>query len=305
MINYIVYKTTNMVNGKIYIGVHKTDNVNKFDGYYGCGMYNENSQPDITTGFPAALRKYGKENFVRETLFIYPYTEQGELDAFNKEAELVNKEFVKRKDTYNLRLGGKFASNEFAKKPIAQYSIEGKFIKKWDSITKAEEALGLTAIGAAINGISKYCGDYQWREYTDENDIEAITTKEKSVYQFDLQGNLIKSWRSASEASLTFPNSHAARAAIHNVCIKITRQAYGYYWSFKPKFEYIPYAHAVAKYDDEGNFLESYTTVKEAAAAHGVSVTNIRAAISGRQKRCRGFRWRYFYGNKDNIKALK
>ena len=162
-----------MVNGKIYIGVHKTDNVNKFDGYYGCGMYNENSQPDITTGFPAALRKYGKENFVRETLFIYPYTEQGELDAFNKEAELVNEEFVKRKDTYNLRLGGKFVSNEFAKKPIAQYSIEGKFIKKWDSITKAEEALGLTAIGAAINGISKYCGDYQWREYTDENDIEA------------------------------------------------------------------------------------------------------------------------------------
>lgn len=294
-----------MVNGKIYIGVHKTDNVNKFDGYYGCGMYNENSQPDITTGFPAAFRKYGKENFVRETLFIYPYTEQGELDAFNKEAELVNEEFVKRKDTYNLRLGGKFASNEFAKKPIAQYSIKGKFIKKWDSITKAEEALGLTAIGAAINGISKYCGDYQWREYTDENDIEAITTKEKSVYQFDLQGNLIKSWRSASEASLTFPNSHAARAAIHNVCNKITRQAYGYYWSFKPKFEYIPYAHAVAKYDDEGNFLESYTTVKEAAAAHGVSVTNIRAAISGRQKRCRGFRWRYFYGNKDNIKALK
>lgn len=294
-----------MVNGKIYIGVHKTDNVNKFDGYYGCGMYNENSQPDITTGFPADLRKYGKENFVRETLFIYPYTEQGELDAFNKEAELVNEEFIKRKDTYNLRLGGKFASNEFAKKPIAQYSIKGKFIKKWDSITKAEEALGLTAIGAAINGISKYCGGYQWREYTDENDIEAITTKEKSVYQFDLQGNLIKSWRSASEASLTFSNSHAARAAIHNVCNKITRQAYGYYWSFKPKFEYISYAHAVAKYDDEGNFLESYTTVKEAAAAHSVSVTNIRAAISGRQKRCRGFRWRYFYGNKDNIKALK
>lgn len=36
---YIVYKTTNLVNDFIYIGVHKTDNPDIFDGYIGCGVY--------------------------------------------------------------------------------------------------------------------------------------------------------------------------------------------------------------------------------------------------------------------------
>lgn len=36
--NWIVYCTTCTENGKIYIGVHKTDNPNVFDGYIGNGI---------------------------------------------------------------------------------------------------------------------------------------------------------------------------------------------------------------------------------------------------------------------------
>ena len=35
---YIVYMTINLVNNKIYIGVHKTENPNIFDGYIGCNV---------------------------------------------------------------------------------------------------------------------------------------------------------------------------------------------------------------------------------------------------------------------------
>lgn len=36
---YIVYQTINKINGKIYVGVHGTENPNVFDQYLGNGSY--------------------------------------------------------------------------------------------------------------------------------------------------------------------------------------------------------------------------------------------------------------------------
>lgn len=90
-IQYIVYKTINLVNGKIYIGVHATETPYEFDGYFGSSKHLTNSR-----------NKYGDENFIRETLFVFSTSEE----AYAKEAEVVNIEFVNSKDTYNLKIGG-------------------------------------------------------------------------------------------------------------------------------------------------------------------------------------------------------
>lgn len=303
--NYIVYKTTNLINGKIYIGVHRT-NPDIFDGYIGCGV-SKKDQKKKQKGFPKAVQKYGYNNFKRETLFIYPDTEQGKIDAYKKESEIVTIEFVKRKDTYNLIVGGKNSTYEHSKK-IAQYTLEGKFIRVWDSIKEAEEQLNLTSIQGNLRGTAKYCGDYQWKfYYNNEDDIPPVEKKEKVIYQFDLQGNLLKRWKSLSEASKLFENSVAAKTAIWNVCNNRSNQAYGYFWSYKNKFisKVNNHLSPVAKYNDNGEFIQSYSSIKEAAECNNIkSPANIIAAIKGTQKRCGGFRWRYFYGNTNNIKPL-
>lgn len=304
--NYIVYKTTNLINGKVYVGVHRT-NPDIFDGYIGCGVSHKDKKKN-KKGFPKAVAKYGYENFKRETLFVYEDSEEGMIQAYNKEAEIVNIDWVKSSNNYNLTVGGKFTTYNNLKKEISQYTIDGKFIRTWESISEAERCLNLTSISNAINGVSKYCGNFQWRLYTGNiSDIDAVQVKEKTIYQFDLQGNLLKVWKSLSEASSKFKNVESAKTNISNALNLRTRQAFGYYWSFKNKFDYNPYTpeKAVAKYDDFGNFLESYTSIKEAALANNIKTKeNINAAISGRQKRCGGFRWRYFYGNTNNIKPL-
>ena len=86
---YTVYKTTNLVNCKIYVGLHVTDNLD--DDYLGSGSQ-----------LKSAIKKYGKENFKREYIKICNSPEE----MYELEADIVNEDFVKRSDTYNMKTGG-------------------------------------------------------------------------------------------------------------------------------------------------------------------------------------------------------
>ena len=86
---FIIYKITNTVNNKIYIGAHTTKNIN--DEYMGSGH-----------ALARAKNKYGLEKFTKEILHIF----DNEQDMWNKELEIVNEDFCKRTDNYNIRTGG-------------------------------------------------------------------------------------------------------------------------------------------------------------------------------------------------------
>jgi len=86
---YTIYKITNQVDGKIYIDSHKTKDLN--DSYMGSGKYLKHAQ-----------EKYGIENFTKEILFVFETAQE----MYDKEAEIVNEDFLATENTYNLKVGG-------------------------------------------------------------------------------------------------------------------------------------------------------------------------------------------------------
>ena len=86
---YTIYKTVNLIDGKIYIGKHKAKNPN--GDYLGSGFM-----------IKRAINKYGKVNFEKTVLYIFNNEEEMNL----KEIEIVNEDFILQKNTYNIALGG-------------------------------------------------------------------------------------------------------------------------------------------------------------------------------------------------------
>lgn len=87
---YYIYITTNLINGKRYIGQHKTSNSN--DSYLGSGKL-----------LREALTKYGRENFTKEILDICE-TAQEANEKERYYIALYNA--VESDDFYNLSEGG-------------------------------------------------------------------------------------------------------------------------------------------------------------------------------------------------------
>lgn len=86
---YIIYKTTNLINQKYYIGCHKTNVIE--DGYYGSGK-----------AITSAIKRYGINNFKREILLFC----KDEQEMFEKEKQIVTQLIVEDKQSYNLKPGG-------------------------------------------------------------------------------------------------------------------------------------------------------------------------------------------------------
>lgn len=94
---HFIYKTTNLLNSRYYIGMHSTNNLK--DGYVGSGKQ-----------LRSAIRKYGVENFKVEILEYLTDTSSLIL----REKEIVNKDILKDPNCMNLMIGGKggFISDE-------------------------------------------------------------------------------------------------------------------------------------------------------------------------------------------------
>ena len=86
---HFIYKTTNVLTGRYYYGMHSTDDLN--DGYLGSGKQLRYS-----------IRKYGEENHKREILEFC----DNRKDLIRREIEIVNLNEVAKEKCMNQMVGG-------------------------------------------------------------------------------------------------------------------------------------------------------------------------------------------------------
>jgi len=103
-----LYKTTNIVNNKFYIGMHTTSNLN--DGYLGSGKYLKNS-----------IKKYGIENFKVEILEFF----DDRNTLASNEKLTINEDMLKDPLCMNIKGGGfgGFGGMILVRDNIGNYSL--------------------------------------------------------------------------------------------------------------------------------------------------------------------------------------
>lgn len=121
-------------------------------------------------------------------------------------------------------------------KEVAQYTINGKFLRTFKSITEAEVALSLNNIAQAIYKKGS-AGGYQWRYF--EGDTSGIPTlvnvKTKNlllpIIMFDKSGKIIKKFDCVKQCVNEYPELSASQ--INRVLNKTIKSHKGYTFKYQ------------------------------------------------------------------------
>lgn len=229
-----LYRITNQVNGKFYIGQSK--DIERRIKQHNL-QANDPNNLAYNSPLHQDIRRYGWENFISEVLL------ECELDELSyKEQELISAAQILSKDLlYNVR-------NDFVSSRIAQYTLEGELIKIWDSTKE------LRISGWEVSNILRVCRDklrtsagYIWRFVMDEDDAKEQgrsllnesprkSNRRREIIQYDLSTHqVIERYPSARAASIALDKTCAS--PILDTCKGKYRQAYGYGWAYADEFE--------------------------------------------------------------------
>lgn len=292
---YIVYCTTNLVNNMIYVGVHKTKDPNVFDGYIGNGIYI--TQPYTyqygKTKFQQAVKEFGVKNFRRHVLQIF----DDEMSAYDLEEEIVNENFLKRSDVYNMILGGYTGIYSTYKVKTYQYDSKGNFIAEYSSILEAASKMKVdhSAIEHAIKRKTKSCNCFWSTDKTKKLNLSNYNSGDNyrvPVYLYSIDGSFIQSFKSYSDCAkyVNSTQSHVRSSAILGNCLLKTYYCCLVYANTydKAKTLYIK-NRKVYQYDNNGNFIKEYSTQESAEKENPGS--NITKFIKNKRVDKNGFMW--------------
>lgn len=286
-------------NGKKYIGVTCRD-VNKRwingNGYKGQFFY-------------TAIKKYGWDN-IQHIIVIENLTQ--------KQADIMEIDLIKYWDTANKKNGyniAKGGSNWVKYCPICQFDKKGRYIATYNGVRAASKNTqsNPSAITQVCKNNKKTTNGFIWKYLNDpifnkypigtkdlENYIGISKDRlySKSIYQYSLDGELIKKWDSAVEVShsLGFNLSY-----IHKACKGYKRHAYKYIWKYcdtdypklVTKINLINRSKKVNQYSLDGKFIKEWVSIRSVTESLKIDNSAISKVCRGIYNSTGGYKWKY------------
>lgn len=249
----IIYKTTCLVNGKIYIG--QTTCLNK-KSYIGSGR-----------SISLAIRKYGRENFIREVL--KECYNQTELDEWE---DLLIWEYnsIDKNVGYNIAKGsvlGAIGEMSHTKLPEVR--------------TKMSEAAKGKIVSEETR--AKMSASNKGRIFSEETRAKMSEASKGKTHSAETIAKLSTAKKGKNNPNYGKQHSEETRMKISECLKGITRSE-----ETRAKIS-IP----VLQYDKQGNFIAEYYGAKEAERQTGIDFSNITKCCRGKYKSAGGYIWKY------------
>lgn len=271
----IIYKIYNDINDKVYIGQTSVGLQVRWEQH----VKNSNDINNNAVLY-RAIRKYGISVFHIEQI------EECQNNLLNEREIYWIKYYNSYKNGYNSTKGG----TALPSGRMFQRLDTQKIRQLWDQGLSINEISLQT--GYSKTGIRDHLKDhpnYSQQKSSERGHKKAGETKRKKISQWNLNGELIKTYSGSSIAA------KETNIPIQNIdkCLHNKRQTAGnFYWTYENQLPNIKKITKIYQYDLEGNLINIYNTKAEASKALHCDSGSITKVCRGERKTCAGYIWK-------------
>ncbi len=266
----VIYKTTNLINNKIYIGQDSKNNPE----YIGSGLQ-----------LLRAIKKYGKDNFKKE--IVEECSSREQLDE--REIFWINfYNSTNRHVGYNITEGGNSAGlkkgYEISRKGLYNYWIEKHGQEQADLMWAEKKRKNSEA--NIKNGTVFNKGIYQhWIEkYGEEEAVKRLEKKKEKLREYNKKKKE-EGWCHTEETKKKISKAGKNRVISEETRKKQSDKAKQVDRSYLMK--------VVLQYDLEGNLIKEWKSVSEAARYFNTRPESIFRVLRKERKQYKKFKWIY------------
>ena len=290
MRTYYIYKATNKINGKSYVG--------QTCDFHSRVWQHQRCYEKEDCDFHRAIKEFGFDNFSWEII----ETCESEDRACELEKYYIEK-FNTYRDGYNMTKGGKGAPYHNAR-AVVLLTLDGQYIKRYDSAMDAEiDGFHNADVLLNCKGKRRQTKGYMFM-FEDEYESNGAKTYRKpepngmrSIIQCDMEGNFIQKFKSLQEAaSITGTN----RTTISGVLSNTYKSANGYIFVYEEDFPIKDLSiykkrkkgRKIAQVDAKsGEIIRVFDRISEAGEYLGVNYKAIHKVIDKEGRTAYGYKW--------------